>query len=65
MSACGYIKENGSAAILATKRSAGVTQEVNLRECITCIPPPSVNKVATQALKPRADVTRSPKQDHQ
>ena len=28
------------------KRSAGVTPEVNFREHVTCIPPPSTNKVA-------------------
>ena len=39
-----YVEENGSAAMLATKRSAGVTPEVNLRENITHMPPPSVNK---------------------
>ena len=35
---------DGSAAILVAKKSAGVAQEVNLRERISCIPPPSVNK---------------------
>ena len=37
---------DGSAAMLATKRSAGVTPEVNLRERVTCMPSPSVNKAA-------------------
>ena len=32
--------------ILATKRSAGVALEVNLREYTSCIPPPSANKAA-------------------
>ena len=32
------------AAMLATKRSAGVALEVNLREFISCMPPLSVNK---------------------
>ena len=41
-----YVEENGSAAILAAKRSAGVASEVNLREHITHMPPPSVNKAA-------------------
>ena len=36
----------------------GVTPEVNLRECISCTPP-------TLVLKPRGDVTRSPKQGYQ
>ena len=31
-------------AILATKSSAGVTPEVNLRECISHMPPPNANK---------------------
>ena len=41
-----YVEDNGLAAMLATKRSAGVTPEVNLRECAICIPPPSTNKAA-------------------
>ena len=32
--------------MLATKRSVGITQEVNLREHVTCMPPPSMNKAA-------------------
>ena len=31
MLVCKYVDENGSAAMLAAKRSAGVTPEVNLR----------------------------------
>ena len=41
-----YVEEDTLAAKLATKRSAGVTQEVNLRETVTCMPLPSVNKAA-------------------
>ena len=41
-----YMEENGSAAMLATKRLAGVTPEVNLRYYVTYTPPPSVNKAA-------------------
>ena len=41
-----YVEENGLAAMLANKRLAGVTPEVNLRECVTRTPPPSANKVA-------------------
>ena len=48
---------NGMAAMLATKRSAGVTPEVFLRENVTHMPPPSSNKAAYSGL----DVTRSPK----
>ena len=40
------MEENGLAAMLATKRSAGVTREVNLREDVICMPPPNVNKAA-------------------
>ena len=35
-----------SAAMLAAKRLAGVAPEVNLRECISHMPPPSPNKAA-------------------
>ena len=41
-----YIKENDSDAILAAKRLAGVAPEVNLREQVTYVPPPDVNKAA-------------------
>ena len=40
------MEENGLAAMLATKRSAGVAPEVNLRECVTCMPVPSANRDA-------------------
>ena len=39
-----YVKEVGSDEMLAAKRSAGVAQEVNFREHVTCLPPPSSNK---------------------
>ena len=39
-----YIEENGFTAMLAIKRSVGITQEVNLMEHVTYMPPPSVNK---------------------
>ena len=41
-----YMEEIGSAAMLAAKRSAGVTPEVNLKECVKCMPPPSADKAA-------------------
>ena len=42
-----YVEEtSGSAAMLAAKRSAGVTIDVNFRERVTCMPPPSANKAA-------------------
>ena len=54
------------AAMLALCTSKGVAPEVNLRECILHMPPPSANKAEpTLALKPRGDVTRSPKQGYQ
>ena len=40
------VENNCSAVMLATKRSAGVTPEVNLRECVTCMSLPSMNKAA-------------------
>ena len=44
----------------------GVAPEVNPREYISRTPPPSANKAEpTLALKPRGDVTRSPKQGYQ
>ena len=54
------------AAMLALYTGKGVAPEVNLRERILRMPPPSVNKAeSTLALKPRGDFTRSPKQGYQ
>ena len=54
------------AAMLAIYTSRGVTTEVNLRECIARMPLQSSNKAEpTLALKPRGDLTRSPKQGYQ
>ena len=36
-----YMEQNGLVAILAIKRSTGVAPDVNLRECVTCMPPPT------------------------
>ena len=41
-----YVEEIGSTAMLATKRSAGVAPEVNLKECVKEMPMPSANKTA-------------------
>ena len=41
-----YMEENGSAAMLPAKRSAGVAPEVNHREHETHTPLPSINKAA-------------------
>ena len=46
MPACWYMEENSLAAMLATKRSACVAPELNLRECVTHMPLPRVNKAA-------------------
>ena len=54
-----YMDENGSAAMLATKRSAGVIPEVNLMSPLCA---GDEARRSTLALKPREDVTRSPKQ---
>ena len=52
-----YVDQKGSAVMLAIKRSAGDTLEVNLRN--------HTSERSTTALKPRADITRSPKQGYQ
>ena len=44
--ACTWKRINGFAAMVATKRLAGIAPEVNLREHISCMPPPSTNKAA-------------------
>ena len=54
------------ADMLAVYTSRGVTPEVNLRKCILRMPLPSANKAEpTLALKPRGDISRSPKQEYQ
>ena len=56
------------AAMLALYTGKCVAPEVNLRErrSISCTPPQSSNKAEpTLALKPRGDITRSPKQGYQ
>ena len=55
MPAHSYMEEVGLTATLATKWSAGVTLDVNLRVHVAHLPWQSV------ALKPRRDITRSPK----
>ena len=44
-----YVEELDSAAMLATKRLAGVTPEVNLGEHVTHTTPPSVTRLPTLA----------------
>ena len=46
-----YVEDNGSAAILAAKKLAGVTSEVNLNEHVTCTPLSSMNKAAHSNFK--------------
>ena len=41
-----YMEENDSDNILDAKRSAGVAPGLNLRERLTCTPPPSMIKAA-------------------
>ena len=63
MPAYRYVEENGSAAMLANKRAAGVTPEVNLKEHVTHISLCQVQiRLPTLALKPRGDVIRSTSQ---
>ena len=38
------MEDIGLAAILAAKKSAGITPEVNLIECVLCMPLPNMNK---------------------
>ena len=54
------------AAMLVLYRGKCVAPEVNIRERISHTPPQSSNKAEpTLALKPRGDVTKSPKQGYQ
>ena len=46
-----YMEENGLAAMLVTKMSAGVPPEVNLWEHITCMSIPRVNKAANSGFE--------------
>ena len=57
---CEYVDQKGLAAMLTSIQSAGVASEVNLR-----ITQARKQKGSTLALKPKADVTRSPKQGYQ
>ena len=62
MPACRYVEKNGSAGMLTRKRSTDVIPEVNLGKVYhACL----CQVMATLALKPRGDVTRSPNQGYQ
>ena len=60
-----YMGEIGSAAMLASKRLAGVVPEMNLREHATCTPLQSANKGAHSGFQTRGEVTRSPTHGYQ
>ena len=65
MSARRYVVENGSAAMLDAKRSAGVTPEVNLREHVICTSLPSTNKAAPSGFKIQRRHQQKSKQGYQ
>ena len=56
-----YVDWNDSAAMLVAKRSEGVAPEVNLK---IPFPADDIVKGFILALNPRADITRSPKQEY-
>ena len=41
-----YLEETGLAFVLATKGLTGVRPDMNLKEYVACMPPPSTNKAA-------------------
>ena len=51
MSGHRYVEEISLAAMLAAKRLAGVTPEVNLMEHVTCTHQPNANKAAFSAFE--------------
>ena len=57
---CRYVDQKGSAAKLTSVHSAGVAPEVNVRKSVEARK--HASEKSTLALKPRADVTRGPKQ---
>ena len=59
---CKYVDHKGSAAMLASKRPAGVAPEMNLRNDCTQVMK-HANEGSTLTLKPWTDVTRSPRQE--
>ena len=61
-----YVDENNLAVMLGMNSSADVRPEVNLRECTSYILLYQMQiRLSTLVLKPRGDVTRSPKQGYQ
>ena len=59
------MKEIGLAAMLATKRSAVVAPDVNLRECVICMLLLNVNKAVHSGFEPKGEITRIPKWGYQ
>ena len=57
-----HVGNSNQPAKLAIKRSAGFAPEVNLGECTSFIPLPSVNKAAYSGFETQRILTRSPKQ---
>ena len=60
-----YMEDNGSAVMLAAKKSVSVAPEVKHRECVTHIPLPSVHEAAHSDFGTQRNITRSPKQGYQ
>ena len=58
ITSCRYVEENGTAAMLATKRSAGVTPEENLGECVTWMSLLSANGFKTKRRHHQKSKTR-------
>ena len=52
MPACTNVEENGLAAMLASKRSAGVTPEVNIGECVRSVADPGGGAEGAMAPRP-------------
>ena len=64
MPACRYIEENSLVAILASKRLAGVTPDVNLIEHVKHMPLLTVNKVADYGFETQKRCRQSLKQGY-
>ena len=60
---CKYVDQKGLPAMLTSIMSAGVAPEVNLRNSIQASK--HASEKSTLGLKPRADVTKNPKQGYQ
>ena len=56
-----YVEEKSLAVILAGKRPAGVTPDLNLGERVTCMPLPSANKAAHSGFETQRRYHQKPK----